>query len=339
MRRAYPNKEVDVTMLTTDQPLTIKRYLKRQGVEEHRRKIIKGLNSENKYIPSMYFYDEAGSELFEAITRLPEYYPPQKEMPLLETIANELRDDWIDLDIVELGSGDCSKISILLSSVPEHLRSTIRYLPFDVSEEAIEKSSELLLKTFPNLQIQGLVADFQTQLHFIPNERKRVFCFFGSTIGNLSEKQARAFIADLSNIMVPGERFLLSFDMVKDKRVIEKAYNDSQEVTAKFNLNILNVVNTYLHSDFDSDDFEHLAFYNEAHSRIEMHLKAKNDVRIASPFLNDPIKIEKDETIHTENSQKFTRASIRELAAAGHFDIQNTYTDNDEWFSIVQFTK
>lgn len=326
-------------MVDEGQRVTICNFLPRQKIDEDRKKILRGLTSPMKYIPSIFFYDEIGSELYEKITRLQEYYLPKIEIPLLKKIGCHLKNELKNVDIVELGSGDCSKISILLEYIPQNLRETVRYLPFDVSQEAIEKSSKILSKKFPHIQIQGIVADFQTQLTLIPKDRKRIFCFLGSTIGNFSKKQTKEFMADLSNTMEPGDMLLLSVDMVKDKDILEKAYNDTENVTATFNFNILHVVNRYAKTNFNSRDFEHVAFFNEAYSRIEMHLKAKKDVKISSPYLDKNITLKKGETIHTENSHKFTYESIKNLALAGQLEIQNIFTDKNKWFSVIQLIK
>lgn len=219
------------------------------------------------------------------------------------------------------------------------MRKTIQYLPFDVCQETIEKASKQLLEKFPHLRIRGIVADFLTQLHKIPHERKRIFCFFGSTIGNFSPQKAKEFISNLSSVMITGETLLLSFDMVKPKNILEHAYNDNKDITAQFNLNILNVANKHAKTNFNSLDFEHLAFYNRINSRIEMHLKAKKNLEINSPYLDKRINIRKGETIHTENSYKFTHKTIQNLARAGQLEIKNIFTDKHKWFSVAQLCK
>ncbi len=319
--------------------IEIRNFLPNQGFAVQRNKILRGLTGRNKYISSIFFYDDTGSKLFEQITRLPEYYPPRKEMLLLKKITSLIKNELKDIDIVELGSGDCSKISILLKSVPPHFRKTIRYLPFDVSMGTIEKSAKTLVKKFPYITILGIVADFHTQLHLIPRERKRIFCFFGSTIGNFTPPKAEEFISNLNNIMNPGEMLLLSFDLVKEKDILEKAYNDSQKITAKFNRNILNVANRYAKTNFDPQDFQHLAFYNPQCSRIEMHLKAKRDITINSPYLNQSSIINKGETIHTEYSHKFALNTIQALVEGSQLTIQNIFTDKKKWFAVSQLIK
>jgi L-histidine N-alpha-methyltransferase len=320
---------------STDSSITLvdlRRDTERSG---HRREIFSGLASASKHIPSKYFYDARGSVLFEEITRLPEYYLTRTEKSILPSVANEIRGLLEDVDIIELGSGDCSKISILLSAVPARRMPSIRYVPIDVSRSAIEESARTLPSRFYGLSIQGIVADFTTQLALVPRGRRRLFCFFGSTIGNFSRGEAVRFMGDLGGIMRPGDAMLLGVDMVKDKHILESAYNDRRGVTAEFNRNILRAVNDLTGTDFDPDRFEHLAFYDSGHSRIEMHLRAERDMEISSPHLDGGVRICAGETIHTENSRKFTEEAIDDLALASGLRIDNRYTDKNRWFSVV----
>lgn len=301
--------------------------------------IVAGLTSARKHISSIYFYDAAGSKLFEEITRLPEYYPTRIEKQLLHRMAPLLfdRPNW--LNIIEIGSGDCSKISILLDAVPMKWRRTIRYLPVDVSREAIRESADLLQQRFPGIKINGVVADFTRQMHLIPRGRNHLFCFLGSTIGNLSVERKNRFFLDLSRIMLPGDALLLGVDLIKPVDILERAYNDSQGVTAAFNRNILKVVNQLAGTDFEPPAFDHLAFYNHRQSRIEMHLRAGRAMRISSPAMTGAIQIREGETIHTENSHKFTLADIQDSAATAGLAIRQSITDDKGWFALVHFHK
>ena len=309
------------------------------GKEDSVRDIVAGLTSARKYISSKFFYDAVGSSLFEEITRLPEYYLTRTEKSILKRIAVKIGSELKDVDIIELGSGDCSKISILLSSMPEGRVSSIRYIPVDVSHAAIEQSASVLADRYPGLTIQGVVADFTKTLKQVPSGRKRVVCFFGSTIGNLSRDQAVRFVANVGKIMNCGDMLLLGADMVKSKDVLEKAYNDAGGVTARFNKNILSVVNTIAKTNFNPSDFEHVSFYNEGMCRVEMHLRAVRHVEIRSPHLGERVIVKRGETIHTENSYKFTIEGIDRLASASGLEIENTFTDHNRWFSVVQFRK
>lgn len=321
------------------QRMTIEDHLESERNGEARGELLSGLRASPKYIPCVFLYDEQGSELFEQITRLEEYYPPRVEIPLLGNMARAMGEGWKGVDVVELGSGDCSKISVILNAMaPEH-RRTVRYVPLDVSRAAIEKSAAALTEAFEHLRIHAMVADFRTQMHLIPSQRPRVFCFLGSTIGNFSRAQAETFLQKLSNTMQDNDALLLGLDMVKDPDVLERAYNDQKGVTARFNKNVLNVVNRHLKTSFEPDDFEHVAFYNEDRCRIEMHLKARKDLSAESPFLNEPIRLQEGETIHTENSHKFTDKRLRRLAEKADLELAHKVTDDRQWFSVARLVK
>ncbi len=331
---AYP--EIEVTIL--DQ-ITISNHLRDLGIDNIRKEIIDGLTSNQKQISSKFFYDDKGSKLFEEITRLPEYYPTRTEKSILKKIASELMKNLKYVDIVELGSGDCSKISILLKAInPENIE-TINYLPVDVSQSAIQESAKELVKKFPELTINGLVADFINQIDLIPSESKRMFCFLGSTLGNFNAEVANAFIKNLSQNMNQGDTFLLGLDLVKPTHILHDAYNDEQGVTAEFNKNILNAVNEIIETNLDPNDFEHYAFFNTSESRIEMHLKAKKDISVKSPFHSSSISIKKGEYIHTENSHKFSFEQIKDFKKITNLTIKKIYTDSKKWFALVLFVK
>jgi len=317
--------------------IAISNYLCSIELEEEVSEIIEGLSAQQKYIPSKFFYDANGSKLFEDITCLPEYYPTRTEKALLKEIAPQISKTLGNIDIVELGSGDCSKISILLDAIPFENMATVRYIPVDVSHAAISKSARILVERFPDITVYGLIADFLKHLNVIPKETKRLFCFFGSTLGNLTRKQSVQFLLDLKAVMKPGDQLLIGLDMVKDIKVLENAYNDNQGVTAAFNKNILSSVNQYIKTAFSPDWFEHVAFYNQAKDRIEMHLIALKDLEISCMYLPDNILIKKGETIHTENSHKYTHWHIFDFASITGLKINTVYTDNNQWFSLVHF--
>lgn len=317
----------------------VSNYLPLIGEDALIRQILSGLCAEKKHIDSMFFYDAAGSKLFEAITRLPEYYPTRTEKGLLREAAREIGSGLYDADIVEIGSGDCSKISLLIEAIPPEARSTIRHVPVDVSQSAIEEAAGLLSRRFPRLSIYGIVADFMSQLELIPEGTMRLFCFFGSTIGNLSRTEAAEFMKNISRIMQPNDQLLLGLDMVKDRRVLEAAYNDTQAVTAAFNRNILHAVNHLAGTDFEPMNFEHLAYYNPESERIEMHLKAGREMTVTCPHIPEPIVVEEAETIHTENSHKFSAACIEEMERTAGLAIGKIWTDRNKWFSLVHFKK
>ncbi|MDY6986893.1 MAG: L-histidine N(alpha)-methyltransferase [Thermodesulfobacteriota bacterium] len=322
-----------------DVGFTLRNYLPCMGKEQMTKRVLKGLKCRQKHISSMFFYDAKGSRLFEEITRLPEYYPSRTEKKLLHQIAPVLFREWREDNIIEIGSGDCSKISILLKAIPPQRWPTMRYTPVDVSQEAIQGSAAHLQRQFAGIEVHGIVADFTRQLHLIPSGGRRLFCFLGSTLGNLSRQQAEGFLVDLGGIMLPGEALLLGVDMIKPVHVLERAYNDSRGITADFNRNILNVVNGLIGSDFDPQAFGHAAFYNERNNRIEMHLEATMEMQISCPAIPYKILIRKGETIHTENSHKYAGACIRDLAAKAGLRIRERFTDEKSWFSLMYLLK
>jgi len=323
----------------TDAGFTLQDCLPHIGEDEVTRRVFKGLKCRQKQISSMFFYDANGSRLFEEITRLPEYYPSRTEKRLLHQFAPLLHRQGKAHNIVEIGSGNGSKISVLLGAIPPKGWQRLRYTAVDVSHEAIQESADHLQGRFPGIKIHGIVADFTRQLHLIPNGRRRFFCFLGSTLGNLSRQDAQQFLLDLSGIMSPGEALLLGLDMIKPVPVLEAAYNDTRGITAAFNRNILNVINGLVGTDFDPQAFDHLAFYNQVHQRVEMHLKATKTMRISSPAIAYNILIRQGETIHTENSHKYSDACIRDLAATAGLSIQARLTDEKGWFSLLHLLK
>lgn len=318
--------------------VSISNLLTRQDEEADIREIFTGLSSDPKYIPSRFFYDAEGSALFEKITTLPEYYPTRTEKVILENISSQLLESGVDIDIVELGSGDCSKISILMDAIPRGRLSSVKYFPVDISESSMRKSAGRLSDRFPGLQVHGLLADFMNHLDALPGGEKRLVCFFGSTIGNLTREEAVKFLSGIGGMMQGNDYFLVGFDMVKDTGILEAAYNDSQGITAAFNRNILTAVNNIAGTVLNPGRFRHLAFYDTAEMRIEMHLEALADMEIHSPHFSHGIYIRKGETIKTENSHKFTHELIDVMAEKAGMKVRNIYTDEKGWFSLVQFT-
>ncbi|MBI5602249.1 MAG: L-histidine N(alpha)-methyltransferase [Deltaproteobacteria bacterium] len=294
-----------------------------------------GLTARQRYIPCKYFYDAQGSRLFEAICRLPEYYPTRTEMGLLKEVAPGLAGTLNHKDLVELGSGADRKIGILLRATTQDTRSTLRYIPVDISDSAVLNSSLNLKTRFPELKVKGLVADFTSQLKPLPTDRPTMFLFLGSTIGNFDDVESVVFLRNMAAVMKPEDTMLIGFDMLKPLPLIEAAYNDTRGVTAAFNKNILRAVNKELQALFDPSCFDHLAFFNENHSRIEMHLKANQDVAVRIDALNMTLEIKEGETLHTENSRKFTRESIEWMAGLAGLTIHDWRQDSSGWFSLV----
>jgi len=314
-------------------------FLPSIGIEHIRDEIFEGLQAENKYISSKFFYDENGSRLFEQITLLPEYYPTRTEKQILKNLNLTFISDFNNLKIIEIGSGDHSKISLLLHKIPQNTQNQTTYIPLDISATAIEQAGKALLNLFPKIQIQGIVADFMKQLDCIPDGNNRLFCFLGSTIGNFTQEQTNSFMLKISEIMKPGEFFLVGFDSIKNKEILENAYNDKHGITAKFNLNILNVINQLAETNFNVSDFKHVSFYNTQLNRIEMHLEALTNVTIESKYLSKNIYMRKGDRIHTENSYKFDSVLIEKIATKSDFMVHTIFTDPNNWFHVALLKK
>ncbi len=325
--------------IITDVNSNLENHLPSIGIEKVEDEILIGLRSYPKYISPKYFYDKKGSELFEEITKLDEYYPTRTEKSILSTIVSKLNLSFSDISIIELGSGDASKICLFIDQIHEEYLATIKYYPIDISQSAIEKSAEILSDEFPLISINGIVTDFIHQKNWVPKSNNRLFCFFGSTIGNMNISEIKEFLELLGSEMESGDSLLLGMDMVKDLDVLERAYNDKRGITAEFNINILNVINNLVGTNFNSEEFEHLAFYNKENERIEMHLKAMNDMIITFNSGINEIHIKKGETIHTENSHKFNEQNIENFGLWAGLKTEEIYTDDNRWFSLVHYKK
>ena len=300
------------------------------------KEILEGLTAEQKYIPSKYFYDARGSKLFEEICDLPEYYPTDCELELLSTHAEEIVRGLRDVDLVELGAGSNRKIRILLDAMDESTRSRMRYVPVDVSVSALEESASQLSTLYPELKVQGVVADFNRDLHNLPADRAKVALFLGSTIGNLDKESSASFLKNVAITLNPGDRFLLGLDMVKRGDIIEAAYNDSQNVTAEFNKNMLHVVNRELGAGFDPTDFDHVALFNEDRERVEMRLRAAKDLAVEIDNHGTTIKLKAGETILTEICRKFRREGAERMIRDAGMKVSRWYTDSKRWFSLLE---
>jgi len=319
--------------------ISITNLLQEIGPEEVRIEIAEGLQAEHKAISSKYFYNREGSLLFEEITRLEEYYPTRTEKKILRQIAPALMSSFSAYDIIELGPGDHSKISILLNAGRGLSLPSIRYLPLDISQPAIQDSAESLVSAFPNLHVEGYAVDFMSQFEPIRRKQPALICFFGSTIGNFEWSESLALLNNISLQMKEGDILLLGMDMVKSIEVLHAAYNDARGVTATFNKNILNTVNQLIQSDFQTSDFDHLAHFIEEKSRIEMHLVARRDLTIHSPHLKEDLHLKKGETIHTENSHKYNSGHIQEIAEVSGLKLNQTHMDEQGWFALTEFQK
>jgi L-histidine Nalpha-methyltransferase len=298
--------------------------------------VLKGLMADQKYIPSKYFYDERGSKLFEVICDLPEYYPTRTELQLLSIHAEDMVRGLRQGDLVELGAGANWKIRTLLDALGPSRRADVRYVPVDVCGPALLESAAQLTAVYPELRVNEIVADFTRDLHRQQSDRPKVVLFFGSTIGNLDDGESLSFLQDVAAMLNPGDRFLLGLDMVKPVEVLEAAYNDSRNVTAEFNKNILLVINRELQANFHPDDFEHVAFFNDEEERIEMHLRAERDIRVEVKAIAASFALRKGETIRTEICRKFRRDGAEKMIRAAGMEVSRWYSDPKGWFSLLE---
>ena len=295
-----------------------------------RTEVLAGLASAQKRIPPKFFYDAAGSQLFDAICELPEYYPTRTEIGIL-------RRDGADMAallgrnalLVELGSGSSLKIRVLL----EALRPAV-YMPVDISREHLLHSARSLAETFPDLEVHAVCGDYSRPLPLplADHDHPRAAFFPGSSIGNFEPPQAERFLRRVGAMLGPGGRLLIGVDLLKDRRVLEAAYNDADGVTAEFNLNLLRRINRELDGDFDLGTFRHDAFFNVAEDRIEMHLISTRAQRVQ--VAGETFGFREGESIHTECSYKYSIDGFQALARRAGFEPERVWTDPVPLFSV-----
>jgi L-histidine N-alpha-methyltransferase len=291
-----------------------------------------GLSRELKELPPKYFYDERGSELFDRITTLPEYYPTRCERAILDRHAPAIVGGAEEL--VELGSGMATKTRTLLSAM-QAAGSLRRYVPFDVDGSVVENCAAELIERYSGLAVHGVVGDFGRDLERVPEGERRLFAFLGGTIGNLYPEERAAFLAELRSLMEDGDRLMIGTDLVKDRKLLEAAYNDSAGVTAEFNRNILRVVNDGLDADFEPEAFEHVAFFDEANSWIEMRLRANGAQTVCIEGADMTVTFADGEEMRTEVSAKFTRAAVEDELARAGLRLDSFLTDDRKLFGLV----
>jgi L-histidine N-alpha-methyltransferase len=290
-----------------------------------------------------YFYDAEGSRIFEEITDLPEYYQTRTESSILKRIAPELFDRTGCRELVELGSGAASDKTRALIKALLETDLPSRYVPFDVSESAVRESGDILLREYPSLRIQGYVGDFDKSLGALlggSNERGgRLVIFLGGTIGNFTPDKRREFLSNISAGLIPGDHILIGMDLVKDPKVLEAAYDDASGTTARFNKNMLKVLNARLDADFDPDQFAHRATYNAEEQRIEMWLDAIQKQEVRFPVFDETVRFESGEGMRTEISTKFTADSAANIFEESDLHLLDLYTDDDNLFGLALGTK
>lgn len=293
----------------------------------------RGLTKSRKELPSKYFYDARGAELFEQICELPEYYLTRTERSVLEEIANEIIASCRPTTLVEFGSGNSHKTRILLDAI-RGAGLLDFYVPIDVSEDVLRQTARALSEDYPGLRIHGVIGDFDDPVEALPGGEPRLVIFLGSTIGNLTPDEAVTFLGGVARLLAPRDRFLLGTDLVKDIDVLERAYNDTAGVTAAFNRNILAVINHHLGAHFDVDRFDHFAFYNRQESRIEMHLVARESHRVEIDGIDLTVEFAKGESIRTEISCKYTRTVVEEMLQRAGLRLMRWDADKDRLFAL-----
>jgi L-histidine Nalpha-methyltransferase len=305
------------------------------GRQSMRRQVWLGLQAPQKWLPSTYFYDRRGSELFERITRLPEYYPTRVEAEILRARATSLLAETTPAVIAELGAGSARKTRLLLSpwtaTQPRPL-----YIPMDVSRDFLAQTARQLCAEFPTLRVDPVVADFTGPLQLPEGlPRPLLLAFLGSTIGNFEPADAAALLARMAALLSPRtDAILVGVDLRKDPRVLHAAYDDAQGVTAEFNRNVLRVLNRQLRTDFDLAGFNHLVRYDTTLHRVEMHLESRGDQLVHIPGAG-AVHFHQGETILTEISCKYDRASLSALAALAGLSVERWDTDDGGRFALA----
>lgn len=302
--------------------------------------ISSSLSGDSKFISPKFFYDKKGSDLFEKICSLPEYYLARTETSILKQLQNDLP-FYLDgrFRLVELGSGTSVKTTLIFD-VFTKLQNTLEYFPIDISE-ILAESSEQLLKDYPSLRITGIVDTYDGGLEFLKtyDDKKNLVLFLGSSFGNFPPNDGYKFLQKINSAMKSGDLFLIGLDLVKDKHILESAYGDSQGVTADFNLNVLSRINDELDADFNLKNFVHHAVYNDQDQRIEMYLKSLVKQSVVISKSNLLLNLEQDELIHTEYSHKYNLAQIHELLVDTGFEIKHTWLDDKKYFSLTLVSK
>ncbi|MDX1258786.1 L-histidine N(alpha)-methyltransferase [Exiguobacterium sp. K1] len=297
--------------------------------------VLHGLAQPQKVLQAKYFYDQTGSELFEQITQQPEYYLTRTEIDILSEYQSAIADCIGPVHtLIEYGSGSSRKIKSLLSS----LHQLEQYMPIDISKDFLIQSAHQLSKDYPSLRIKAVCGDYSAPLLLpVEEKQKKVIFFPGSTIGNFHPQEAADFLQQSSQLLEKGDGFLIGIDTKKEASVLHAAYNDQAGITAQFNLNILRHINGSLNGTFDVDLFEHVAFYNEQQGRIEMYLKSRIDQIVT--IADQRFTFKKGETIHTENSYKYSQEEFQWLAKQNGFTPIRCFTDPQHHFSVHYLEK
>ena len=312
-----------------------------KGSEHHSQQPLKeavasGFRNNPKSIPALFFYDTAGSQLFEQICKLPEYYPTRTEHKILRGNARDIIATVAgEVALVELGSGSATKTRVLINAILA-AQTHLHYIPTDISTDFLLESSIALKNEYEPLSITAIAAEHSDALRLLPEggNQSRLFLFLGSNIGNFDSEASIRFISQIRRRMRAEDRLLMGFDLVKDRQILFDAYNDKAGVTAAFNKNLLIRVNRELGGNFDPDLFDHYAPFSEEHSRIEMRLISRRAQEVYVKGLGETFSFEEDEYIHTENSYKYTIESFSALCETAGMKMQQHWLDEREWFAV-----
>ena len=323
------------SLLNTDQ-IRIDSWLSAAEERVLANDVLDGLTRPFKELPPKHFYDARGSELFDQICELPEYYPTRTEKAILESRAAEIVGATGAGELVELGSGSAEKARVLLDAMAES-GTLHRYIPFDVYESVVRDAAEQLIDEYDGLQVHGVIGDFQRHLPQVPRSdgSPRIVALLGGTIGNFPPGTRRGLLRQVGALLGPDDRFLLGTDLVKDPAVIEAAYDDEAGVTAEFNRNVLHVVNRELGADFVPDAFDHVAFFDRRHEWIEMRLRAQRPCSVLISDLGLRVEFAAGEELRTEISAKFTRQRLESDYRAAGLVLDRWFTDEDEMFALT----
>ena len=298
------------------------------------------LDQKEKSISPKFFYDIKGSELFDEICNLPEYYLTRTETNLLKKIVTELESFVTDdMRLVELGSGSAVKTRLLLD-VLTNVQNNIEYFPIDISD-ILQESSQKLLEDYENLSITGVIDTYEGGLEFVEkyDDIPNLIAFLGSSFGNFTPEFGFAFLQKISSIMKTNDLFFIGLDLVKDKEVLENAYDDSQGITASFNLNVLSRINDELDADFIPSQFAHHSKYNEKEQRIEMYLRSLEDQKVDIKKADLQLDILKDELIHTEHSHKYSISQIENIMHKAGFKVEKIWQDTNKPYALFLASK
>lgn len=308
-------------------------YTVRRSRQQMLRDVRQGLSKSPKQLSPKYFYDERGSELFEEITQLPEYYLTRAERSLLEQKIGSIVKTVRPCSLVELGAGSATKTRLILDAMRNNGCAEC-YVPIDVSRDFLEATAAQLKADYPDVKIVPVVSDITEPFALPSLAGPTLVAFLGSTIGNFPRDSAVTLLSHVSRLMSPGDRFMLGADLIKDHEVISRAYNDASGVTAAFNLNILERLNRELNADFQLSDFQHRAFYNPDNHRVEMHLVASRDHKVIIPEIGE-IRFQKGESILTELSYKYDREILEEILVSSGLVLEQWIPDDDATFALA----